>query len=135
MCVDINWAACQDPAACVGRPAFQPQPLHPNHFPWPILPHVPQMVTAQPQPHASPRHHMPEHAPCPCRDRLTELRRAILEAQEEALEPGRVFPAAFATFRNRTSQARHRDVVQDVSRSPAPWRGIVHAPQVHLLLA
>uniref|UniRef100_A0AAD5H1R9 ERD4-related membrane protein n=1 Tax=Chlorella ohadii TaxID=2649997 RepID=A0AAD5H1R9_9CHLO len=38
------------------------------------------------------------------RDRLTELRRAIKEAQEEALEPGHVFPAAFATFRNRTSQ-------------------------------
>ena len=42
---------------------------------------------------------------CARRDRLTELRRAIHEAQEEALEPGHVFPAAFATFRNRTSQA------------------------------
>lgn len=41
---------------------------------------------------------------CACSDRLTELRRAIKEAQEEALEPGHVFPAAFATFRNRTSQ-------------------------------
>lgn len=44
----------------------------------------------------------------PRSDRLTELRRAILEAQQEALEPGRVYPAAFATFRTRTSQASGR---------------------------
>jgi hypothetical protein len=47
---------------------------------------------------------------CPRRDRMTELRRAIREAQEEALEPGHVFPAAFATFRNRTSQVRRSAV-------------------------
>jgi hypothetical protein len=38
------------------------------------------------------------------RDRLTELRRAILEEQGKALEPHNVFPAAFVTFRRRTSQ-------------------------------
>lgn len=54
------------------------------------------------------------------RDRLTELRRAILEAQEEALEPGRVFPAAFATFRNRTSQVVAARTL--MSEDLATWR-------------
>ncbi|KAL4853137.1 CSC1-like protein [Chlorella vulgaris] len=38
------------------------------------------------------------------RDRLTELRRGILEEQGKAQAPHSVFPAAFVTFRRRTSQ-------------------------------
>lgn len=41
---------------------------------------------------------------CCCRDRLVELRRAILEEQEKVLQPDHVFPSAFVSFRNRTSQ-------------------------------
>ena len=35
---------------------------------------------------------------------MTELRRAIHEERDKAREPTKVFPAAFVTFRRRTSQ-------------------------------
>lgn len=38
------------------------------------------------------------------RDRLTELRRLILEEQQNARAPDNLYPAAFVTFKRRTSQ-------------------------------
>lgn len=43
--------------------------------------------------------------PLSCSDRLTELRRLILEEQQNALAPDNLYPSAFVTFKRRTSQA------------------------------
>lgn len=64
----------------------------PNHA---LKPHP---VLNPPPPRPTPPHPT-------CSDRLTELRRLIMEEQQNAKAPDNLYPAAFVTFKRRTSQA------------------------------